>query len=228
MPADEAARVCRRPRVGPAPCRPSARASGLGGAGVYDDDELSEGPPVVVSRCSQAALERFAIGISRSAVASALLISRVYESSRARMSSRVTASSKGRSTDYTAVVRIDTFSGSPGSCYSPGEAGEISIMTSRQEGRHGLVPRAAHRGTTADRQRGANLPSRPAGPREDAGPLVAPLQDHAPEGRRDRRPRSCHRPPLPGRLPPRGPRWAAAVSSPWRGQRDGRLSRADP
>src|SRR5262245_2018008 len=62
------------------------------------------------------------------------------------------------------VVRIETFPRSPGSCYPLGEARGISIVTSRQEEHHGLVPRAAHRGTTADRQRGADLSSRPAGP----------------------------------------------------------------
>src|SRR5262249_24034320 len=110
---------------------------------------------------------------------------------------------------------------------SRSSAGVIPIMTSLPEEHHGLVSRALDRGPTADRQRGARRSSQPAGPREDVGPLAAPLRGHAGEGRPDRGCLPRHRPAVCGRLSRGRLGRTPAAQPPSSPERDGRLSRAD-
>src|SRR3954447_20431975 len=104
----------------------------------------------------------------------------------------------------------------------------IEIVSDRRQAHHGSDSRPVGPRPAADRQRGTVLPSQPANPREDARPLVAAQRGHPPGRGQDRGREPGHRAAVRGRVPRRGPGRATAVGAQSPGQRDGRLSRADP
>ena len=105
-------------------------------------------------------------------------------------------------------------------------------MTSRLEGHHGvLVSRAAHRGTTADRQRGTWTSHPDPTCRGSVRRCWSfGYSTAGPRGRRPPRSSASVVPPFIATWSrsARGPRRLAAVQPPSPGERDGGLSRVDP